>query len=277
MYGNGSRKDLVLLSKSIDASYIDNQQSFAYHLRYENQSLIHFERQLTCTSVLGIYMKTFVFYLKRLARANKVVYHGRANQPKVALTFDDGPNPTYTPQILELLKQYNVQATFFAIGEHVQAYPQLVRQEYQEGHAVGNHTWTHPHLPEESRDRIQNELSRTSNVIEQATGTKPVLFRPPYGKVNWNVLKQSSQQGMTTILWSVDTLDWDQPSRTMDDIVNRALSEVGNGSILLLHDGGGNRSPTVAALPTIIINLQQRGYQFVTVQQMINHLKHIPR
>ncbi len=219
-------------------------------------------------------MKTFVFYLKRLARANKVVYHGRANQPKVALTFDDGPDPTYTPQILKLLEQYNVQATFFAIGEHVQTYPQLVRQEYEEGHIVGNHSWTHPHLPEESCDRIENELRRTSNVIERATGTKPTLFRPPYGQVNGKVLKQSWQQGMTTILWSVDTLDWDQPSSTVDGIVNRALSEVRNGSIVLMHDGGDNSSSTVAALPAIIMKLQARGYQFVTVQQMVDHHKH---
>src|SRR2546429_5046471 len=91
------------------------------------------------------FMKTFVFYLKRLAKANRVVYHGRTNQPKVALTFDDGPDPTYTPRILKLLQQYNVQATFFAIGKHVQTHPQLVRQENQEGHVVGTHTWTHPH------------------------------------------------------------------------------------------------------------------------------------
>jgi peptidoglycan/xylan/chitin deacetylase (PgdA/CDA1 family) len=199
-----------------------------------------------------------------------LISQGSSAKPEIALTFDDGPNPTYTPQVLSILHQYSVNATFFVIGEQVQAYPNLVQQEHAAGHIVGNHSWNHPYLTTLAADDIHTQLSNTSNAIEQATGVRPSFFRPPYGAYNYQVLLQASNLGLQPILWSVDPQDWNGPPSS-NTIVQRVLAEARNGSIILMHDGGGNRSQTVAALPTIITQLRSRGYQLVTVQQLVNH------
>jgi peptidoglycan/xylan/chitin deacetylase (PgdA/CDA1 family) len=198
-----------------------------------------------------------------------LISQGSSAKPEIALTFDDGPNPTYTPQVLSILQQYGVNATFFVIGDQVQAYPNLVQQEYAAGHIVGNHSWNHPHLTMLAADDIHTQLSNTSGAIEQATGVRPSFFRPPYGAYNYQVLLQASNLGLQPILWSVDPQDWNGPPNS-NTIVQRILNEAQNGSIILMHDGGGDRSQTVAALPTIITQLRGRGYQLVTVQQLVN-------
>ena len=196
----------------------------------------------------------------------RVIYSGSDDQPTVALTFDDGPNPYYTSQILAVLQQYGVHATFFTIGEQVQAYPDLIQQEYAAGNVIGNHSWNHPDLTKLSANEVHSQLSTTADAIQQATGTRPTFFRPPYGAINNAVQAQATELGFTSTLWSVDTLDWQGPGKSA--IINTVLTNVQNGSIILLHDGGGDRSQTVAALPTIITQLQARGYQLVTVQQI---------
>src|SRR5258706_15991908 len=199
-----------------------------------------------------------------------LISQGSSAKAEIALTFDDGPNPTYTPQVLSILQQYGVNATFFVIGEQVQAYPNLVQQEHAAGHIVGNHSWNHPYLTTLAADDIHTQLSNTSNAIEQATGVRPSFFRPPYGAYNYQVLLQASNLGLQSILWSVDPQDWNGPPSS-DIIIQRVLNMAHNGSIILLHDGGGNRSQTVAALPTIITQLRIRGYRLVTVPQLINY------
>jgi peptidoglycan/xylan/chitin deacetylase (PgdA/CDA1 family) len=199
-----------------------------------------------------------------------LISQGSSAKPKIALTFDDGPNPTYTPQILSVLHQYGVSATFFVIGQQVQAYPDLVQQEHAMGYIVGNHSWNHPDLTRLAAGDIHTQLGHTSDAIEQATGVRPSFFRPPYGAYNYQVLLQASNLGLQPILWSVDPQDWNGPPSS-DIIIQRVLNMAHNGSIILLHDGGGNRSQTVAALPTIITQLRIRGYQLVTVPQLINY------
>lgn len=201
---------------------------------------------------------------------NNVISQGNETMPEVALTFDDGPSPSYTPQILNVLQQYNVHATFFCAGENVQYYPDLVQQEQSAGNVVANHSWSHPDLTTLSTNGVHTQLNNTSVEIQQVTGTRPTFFRPPYGAVDNKVLAQSTQLGLKPVLWSVDTLDWQRPGSSA--IVTAVLNQVGNGGVILLHDGGGDRSQTVAALPTIINDLQQRGYQLVTIQQMYNHM-----
>jgi peptidoglycan/xylan/chitin deacetylase (PgdA/CDA1 family) len=198
------------------------------------------------------------------------LYGGNPYLPEIALTFDDGPNPLYTFQILAILRKYDVNATFFVIGSHAAAYPALVQQESQQGILIGNHTWTHPHLIYLSPAAVRHELQSTSNEIQADTGVLPSVFRPPYGEFNSSVRSIAASLGLSTVVWNVDPKDWSRPGTNA--IIQNVLKSVHNGSIILLHDGGGNRSETVAALPTIITRLAQRGFQFITIPRMIHDL-----
>ena len=198
---------------------------------------------------------------------NRFLYSGDPRLPEVALTFDDGPNPYYTPQILATLGRYHIKATFFCVGRLVQRYPQLVWQEYRAGHVVGNHSWSHPHLGSLTPSALAFQFDRTSAVIQQVIGVQPTFFRPPYGDFTSAVLGRAYMLGLTTVMWNVMPADWLLPGTAA--IVDRVLAYAGNGAIILLHDGGGNRSETVAALPLIIEGLQQRGFRLVTIQQLL--------
>jgi len=201
------------------------------------------------------------------------LFGGNNRWHEVALTFDDGPNPIYTPQVLHILQQYGVKATFFDVGYLVQDYPAIAQEEYRQGHTIGNHTWSHPQLPHLSASAIYQQLQSTVNIIQASIGVKPLLFRPPYGMFNKQVLAEASSLSLSTIVWDDEARDWSLPG--VNTIIQRILHLVHNGSIILLHDGGGNRAQTVAALPTIITMLRQRGYTFVTIPEMIQHL-HAP-
>ncbi len=209
-----------------------------------------------------------------LQSQNRFLYTGNRYLSEIALTFDDGPNPDYTPQVLAILQKYRVKATFFCIGRQVAQYPDLVRQEYADGNLVGNHTWSHPNLALLSSSDIEAQINLTADAIQQATGVRPALFRPPYGIVNTVVLAKTNLLGLTTIIWNNEARDWSTPGTSV--IVSRVLRLAGDGAIILLHDGGGDRSQTIAALPTIITTLRSSGFQFVTVQQMLNDLPKRP-
>jgi len=209
-----------------------------------------------------------------LQSQNRFLYTGNRYLPEVALTFDDGPNPYYTPQILAILQHYRVKATFFCIGQQVARYPNLVRQEYSDGNLVGNHSWSHPNLALLSDNEIETQINLTSNAIQQATGVRPTFFRPPYGVVNTKVLAQANLLGLTTIIWSDEARDWATPGTSV--IVSRILRLAGDGAIILMHDGGGDRSQTVAALPSIITSLRASGFQLVTLRQMLNDVPERP-
>ena len=183
--------------------------------------------------------------------------------PEIALTFDDGPNPVFTPQVLHILDNYGVKATFFCIGEQAQEYPGLVRRIRQAGDALGVHGWDHTALTKLSPDEVDQQLRSASIAIQQAAGTTPTVFRPPYGSTDRTVVDVASTLGLTQVLWSVDTDDWQRPGTKA--IVNAALKHAQDRDVILMHDGGGNRSETVAALPQIITALQQRGFTFITL------------
>src|SRR6266568_2682365 len=204
--------------------------------------------------------------IAHLQDQDRFLYAGNTNQMQVALTFDDGPNPTYTPQILAILERYGVKATFFWVGHNIVACPEIVRQAHIAGHVIGNHSWSHPNLALRFKRTIQAQLTRTSDVIQQTIGVRPTFFRPPYGALNASTLTCTDELDMTTVIWDVLATDWAMPG--VDVIANRVIEHTGNGSIILLHDGGGDRSETVAALPIIIENLRKRGFQFVTLQQL---------
>jgi peptidoglycan/xylan/chitin deacetylase (PgdA/CDA1 family) len=200
----------------------------------------------------------------------RLMAHGNLNLPEIALTFDDGPAPEYTEAVLKILQRYHVPATFFMLGVWVQRYPNLAREVVAAGCAVGDHTWSHPDLTTLSASQITKQLANTSNMIQQVTGVRPIVFRPPYEAYNRQVLDIASSLRLSTILWNIDPHDWALPGT--GPIISTVLVNAQNGAIILMHDGGGNRSQTVAALPTIIEHLQKRRFTFVTIPQMLLHL-----
>ncbi len=205
-----------------------------------------------------------------LQARGSIISRGNPHLSDLALTFDDGPNPPYTSNILAILRQFGIKATFFCIGRQVAAHPELVRQEEAAGDTIGNHTWSHPFLTALSAPQILAQLTMTSDIVQKTIGVRPGFFRPPYEALNARVLTQVDRLGLTTFLWSDDPQDWSRPGSNV--IINRVLSQVGNGAIILMHDGGGDRSQTVAALPTIIETLHKRGFRFVTSQQLVADL-----
>ena len=194
--------------------------------------------------------------------------HGNTQLPEIALTFDDGPNDLYTAQILDILRYYRIKATFFCLGRQVQKYPALVQRAYREGHLIANHTWGHPLLPNLAVPSIIWQITTAGDMIQRTTGIRPTLFRAPYGATNSTALRVINLFGLTLIQWNVDPRDWSRPG--INTIYARVMTQTQNGSIILLHDGGGDRSQTVAALPMIIQRLQSYGFQFVTLQQLIH-------
>lgn len=200
-----------------------------------------------------------------------VVTHGNPRLPEVALTFDDGPSE-YTPQVLAILEHYRVKATFFSIGQNIAQFPLSLQQDQVGGNAIENHTFTHPHLTTLPFATIYQELSKTQKAVLRATGARPTVFRPPYGEYNADVVTAARQLGLTVVTWGSDANDWVTPQPSADLIVSRILSAAGNGAIFLLHEGGGNRTNTVAALPAIITGLQARGLRLVTLPQMLASL-----
>jgi peptidoglycan/xylan/chitin deacetylase (PgdA/CDA1 family) len=199
---------------------------------------------------------------------DRFFYGGNPRLPEIALTFDDGPNPPYTGQILAILQHYGIKATFFCVGSLVKKFPVAVRQEAAEGHLVENHSWGHPYMPYLSAASVIWQLSTTQDLIQHTIGVRPIFFRPPYGAFNSTVLTYANYFGLTTFMWNVDPRDWSKPGA--DVIYARVLAQTQPGSIILMHDGGGDRSQTVAALPKIITWFLSRGYRFVTLQELVN-------
>jgi len=186
---------------------------------------------------------------------------------KIALTFDDGPD-TYTQQVLNVLDAYNVDATFFATGENITANVGLAQAVVNAGHLLENHSYTHPDLTTLSNTQITSELKRTSDAIFTATGTHPEYYRPPYGEHNANVDSIANSLGLQAVTWTVETLDWDQPNTTEAEIIQSVLQGATDNGVILMHDGGGNRSQTVAALDDIILRLRGQGYELVTLDKI---------
>jgi peptidoglycan-N-acetylglucosamine deacetylase len=189
----------------------------------------------------------------------------RVDQPYIAMTFDDGPSSANTPRLLEILKQRNIKATFFLIGENIASNPDIVRQILADGHEIGNHSWTHPQLSKLSDDRVTTEISKTQDAIKEASGFTPTLLRPPYGAITARQREWIENQfGLSIILWSVDPFDWKRPGASV--ITQRILSQVRPGAIILSHD---IHKQTVDAMPATLDSLIAKGYKFVTVTQLI--------
>jgi peptidoglycan-N-acetylglucosamine deacetylase len=183
----------------------------------------------------------------------------------IALTFDDGPSKERTNDILYVLSKYNVKATFFVLGQNVQNYPGLALKIVQHGHSIGNHTWNHPYS-QQSKASAARQIDRTTDIIYKVTGVKTELFRPPGGYINNGLVAHAKQKQNTIIMWSVDTSDYRNSTKK---ILDNALNHAKPGGIILLHDGGGDRWNTLIALPHLIEGLQKKGYEFVTIPELL--------
>jgi len=183
---------------------------------------------------------------------------GSGTGREIALTFDDGPHPVYTPQVLEVLRRHDVRATFCLVGENAEQYPDLVRAISDGGHQIANHSWDHPQLTRIRPGKARSQLARTSEVIARTVSTPPTLARAPYGMWNERTLAIAADLGMSPLGWSVDCRDWARPG--IGAISGTVLRNLRPGAIVLSHDGGGNRSQTAAALDHYLPQVLERGY-----------------
>ncbi|MEC0226644.1 polysaccharide deacetylase family protein [Paenibacillus alba] len=198
---------------------------------------------------------------------------GSAASKQVAITFDDGPDGKYTPQVLDILKQNGVKATFFVVGSQVSKFPSVLKRIHEEGHAIGNHSWDHADLSKLSSVRIEQELNKTEDWIMKTIGISPSLVRAPYGAVSKPVKKAVEQSGRSLVSWDVDPRDWAGTSST--DIIQNIKTHTKDGGIILLHSFGGkkgNLDNTIEALPGIIAYLKKENFDIVTVPEMKAHV-----
>ena len=202
-----------------------------------------------------------------------VVTRGVRNGRRVALTFDDGPAAPFTEQILDILRAKNVTATFFVCGKNAERHPEILRRISQEGHTLGNHTYSHPLLFMKRRRKISDESDRAQAVIEKAAGVRPTLFRPPYG-IRWpGLMPVLAERGMKMVMWSATGYDWKYQAA---GIARATVAELKPGAVVLLHDGREvrpaqevDRSATVEALPTVIDEARKAGFTFVSLQDFM--------
>lgn len=186
-------------------------------------------------------------------------------QPLVAMTFDDGPHPSLTPQLLDMLAARGIRATFYVIGRNAERHPQILQRMVDEGHEIGNHTWSHPNLHGYSDAALLSQIDRTSRAVFDAVGRSPVTMRPPYGNLySRQRLLLYHQRGMPTVLWSVDPLDWQRPGSGI--VAQRIVGNCHSGAVILAHD---IHRATVRAMPQALDGIAGRGYRFVTMSELI--------
>ena len=190
---------------------------------------------------------------------------------EVALTFDDGPDSVYTPEILDILKKNKVKATFFLIGNRAELFPDVVKRMVKEGHIIGNHSMNHANIVKLSKSETSKEIKDAEDVLVTLTGYKPALFRSPYGSLNPEKVKEIEKLEVKIIAWNVDSLDW--KSLTAEQVKTNILENVKEGSIILQHSSGSREEDltgSVAALKDVIKVLKKDGYKFVTIPELLN-------
>lgn len=187
------------------------------------------------------------------------------SEPVVAITFDDGPHPKLTPQLLDILKERGVKATFFVVGTNAAEYPEILQRMVAEGHEVANHSWSHVALNRQGTAGVASQLNRTNDAIKKAIGHAPTLMRPPYGATNTALTRRINEEfGMKVIMWSVDPLDWRY--RNADRVKREIVNGAAPGAIILVHD---IHPTSVAAMPGTLDALLAKGYKFATVSELL--------
>lgn len=192
----------------------------------------------------------------------------------IALTFDDGPWPNSTAKVLDILKKNNIKGTFFVVGQNVKNYPDLTKRVVTDGHIIANHTWHHWYHQMNAQVAAY-EVANTTDIIYQTTGVKTSLFRPPGGNMRNGVAAYAKSNKYAVIMWSSDSMDYARPG--VPRLINNIFREAKPGGIVLMHDGGGDRSHTVKALPEIINKFRKQGYEFVTVPELLEMQDQYPQ
>ncbi|MDO4731506.1 MAG: polysaccharide deacetylase family protein [Clostridia bacterium] len=217
---------------------------------------------------LAISVNTATVAVQTMAEKRKIPIYcvEKGDDEKVvSISFDAAWGNEQTNELIDILDKYNVKTTFFVVGDWVDKYPESVKAIYDAGHEVCNHSDSHPHLTEKSQEQIRQEISKCNDKIEKITGVKPILFRPPYGDYDNKVVSTAEELGMYCIQWDVDSLDWKDP--TPDQMKERVLSKVKNGSIVLFHNGAANTPKT---LPMVLEGLLSQGYSIVPISELIH-------
>ncbi|WP_028963559.1 polysaccharide deacetylase family protein [Sulfobacillus thermosulfidooxidans] len=215
------------------------------------------------------------FFLVSQPASQGALTHVVTDKKVVAITFDDGPSPKYTPLILKTLSQYHAYGTFFVVGSEVKRFPGLVKDIARQGSAIADHGWSHLNLRRVGAQALWNDAAKTAQYVQSLGVPVVPFYRPPYGMVSTALLKTFGEHGYTVVLWSIDTRDWARPG--IASIINKVATQVKPGSIILLHDGGGNRSQTVAALNAILEQLTQMGYKMVTLPTLVKEHHDAPK
>lgn len=201
----------------------------------------------------------------------KIFFNGSAKDGKqVALTFDDGPDAIVTPKILDILKENDIKATFFILGDRAAAHPETVRRIVEEGHAIGNHSWSHPNFEQISMGQAMKQVNDTQDMLNDIIGYRPSLFRPPYGALDEDKVEAVQNMDLAVVNWSVDTMDWS--GLPAQDIMQRIHSQLKPGGIILQHTANGKNhlANTIEALKLLIPDLRDQGYSFVTVPELLH-------
>jgi peptidoglycan/xylan/chitin deacetylase (PgdA/CDA1 family) len=226
--------------------------------------------------IIGLAIAAFTMLFDQVVIVRRgTIYHIDESKKVVALTFDDGPSPIWTPKILDELKKADVKATFFMLGEHVGRYPEIARRVAEEGHEIGNHTYDHNVLIYYKTDELEKEIRDTEKLIKNITGQTTRYFRPPKAWLTDMEKRKIEQMGYKIVLWNLNSKDW----VTFDDkyIIKYILRHIRPGDIILFHDSGGvftaeggDRHETVRTIPELVEKLKERGYQFVTITELLN-------
>ena len=212
----------------------------------------------------------FLFSCNISAQEDKLIYKcANTEENKIALTFDDGPHPRQTKEILSVLDKYGVKATFFVIAQNATYYPDVLRLIADEGHEIGNHTFSHLDMKKSKNRDIRNEIIKSEDFIYELCHYNTRLFRPPGGVINSEIIETAKELNYKIVLWDIDTRDW--AHRGVNEIVNNISDNVKNGSIILFHDYISRNSPTPEALDKIIPLLKEKGFSFVCVSELISN------
>ncbi|HHV77188.1 MAG TPA: polysaccharide deacetylase family protein [Syntrophothermus lipocalidus] len=219
-------------------------------------------------AVVVLFMAILAYFWESSLNAYKLeepIYQGQTGQKVIALTFNVDWGEEYVPDLLKILEQNGVKATFFLTGRWAEEFPELVKNMKKHGHCLGNHGYKHLHLNNLSPEQVKEEITRAEKVIQTITGERPYLFAPPYGEFNTSVQKVAAELGYKIVMWSLDTVDWQRPEAST--IVNRVVPRIHNDAIILMHP----TQPTVEALPSILKQLKEEGYRFATVSEIVGN------
>ncbi|WP_245959304.1 polysaccharide deacetylase family protein [Neobacillus piezotolerans] len=207
----------------------------------------------------------------KFEKTGLVFWKADTKEKLIALTFDDGPDPLYTTQILNMMKKYDAKGTFFVIGKEAERFPEILKRQTKEGHEIANHTYRHTFRDMKNPDVLKAELRKNSDLIKRITGKAPTLFRPIAGYYDRQIIETSLGSGYYVVLWTwhQDTRDWKKPGAKR--IAKTVLFNSKPGDIVILHDAGGDRSQTVKAVEYILEGLYKKGYKCVTVSELLSH------